>query len=105
MNTRTALLGSQGVSTGVALRQHVQQCLRLLQISGVKALGEPAVDGCQQLVGLGTFALLLPQPAQASGSTQLPGFGLLTAGNGERVVETVFCCSILRPSMLAPGLE
>src|SRR5262245_50282007 len=29
-----------------------------------KALGEPAVDGCQQLVGLGTFTLLLQQPTQ-----------------------------------------
>src|SRR5262249_44636700 len=42
----------------------LQQRLRLLEVSSVKALGEPPVDGCQQLVGLGTFALLLPQPAQ-----------------------------------------
>jgi hypothetical protein len=44
MNTRLALLGSMGVSTSVALRQRVQQRLRLLQVSGVKALREPAVD-------------------------------------------------------------
>jgi hypothetical protein len=43
MNTHPALLGRKGMSTGVALRQCVQQCLRLLQVSGVKALGEPAV--------------------------------------------------------------
>jgi hypothetical protein len=46
MNTRPALLGSKGVSTGVALRQRVQQCLRLLQVSGVKSFSEPPVDWC-----------------------------------------------------------
>jgi len=44
MNTCLALLGSKGVSTGIVLRQRIQQCLRLLQISRVKALGEPVVD-------------------------------------------------------------
>jgi hypothetical protein len=34
----------QGVSTGVALRQRAQQCLRLLQVGSVKAFGEPVVD-------------------------------------------------------------
>jgi hypothetical protein len=29
------------MSAGVALRQRVQQCLRVLQVSRVKALGEP----------------------------------------------------------------
>ena len=46
MNARLALLGSKGVSTGVALRQPLQQCLRFLEVRGVKALGEPAVDRC-----------------------------------------------------------
>ena len=44
INTRPAWVGSTGVSTGVALRQCLQQCLRLVQVSGVKALGEPAVN-------------------------------------------------------------
>jgi hypothetical protein len=44
MNTHPALLGSKSVSTGVALRQRVQQRLGLLQVRRVKALGEPAVD-------------------------------------------------------------
>ena len=39
MNMHPALLGRKGVSTGVALRQRVQQGLRLLQIRGVKAFG------------------------------------------------------------------
>jgi hypothetical protein len=47
MNTRPALLGRKDVSTGIALRQRVQQCLRLLQVGGVKPLGEPAIDRCE----------------------------------------------------------
>src|SRR5262245_51519011 len=54
-------------STGIALPQHVQQRLRLLEIGRVKALGEPAVHGCQQPVGCGPLALLLPQARQAYG--------------------------------------
>src|SRR4051795_2414881 len=33
-----------------------KQCLCVLQIGGVKALGEPAVDRCEQLVGCGRLA-------------------------------------------------
>jgi hypothetical protein len=44
MNTCPALLGSKGVSISVALRQRLQQRLGLLEVSGVKALGEPAID-------------------------------------------------------------
>jgi len=50
----------QGVSTSIALRQRVQQCLRLLQVRGVKALGEPVVDPCQQLTGVFTLPLTRP---------------------------------------------
>jgi hypothetical protein len=53
------------VSTGIALRQHVQQRLGLLEVGGVKALGEPAVDRRQQRMGFGLLALLLPQPRLA----------------------------------------
>jgi hypothetical protein len=38
MNTRPAVLGRTGVSTGIALRQRVQQCLPLLQVGGIKPL-------------------------------------------------------------------
>ena len=44
MNPCPALLESKSVSTGVASHQRVQQYLRRLQVSRVKALGEPAVD-------------------------------------------------------------
>ena len=49
------------MSASVALRQRLQQRLGLLQVGGVKPLGEPAVDRCQQLVRFGPLALLLPQ--------------------------------------------
>ena len=69
MHTHPAWVGSTGVSTGVALRQRVQQRLRLLQVGGVKALGEPVVDRCQEVMGFLTLLLLLPESSQArSGS-------------------------------------
>src|SRR6266446_2786852 len=72
-------------------RQGVQQRLRLLQVGGVKALGEPAVDRDQQLAGFVPLALALPQPAQAHGGPQLQGLGLLAASYGQRLLKTVFC--------------
>jgi hypothetical protein len=99
MNTRPALLGRKGVSTGVALRPRVKQCLRILQVSGVKPLGEPVVDRCQQVVGFLALALLLPQAAQARGSPQLPGLGLLAAGNGQGLLEAGFRLGRVRDSL------
>ena len=61
MNTHLALLGSTGVSTGVALRQRVQQCLRLLQVSRSEAFGEPPVDVPKYLPRFLTLPLLLPE--------------------------------------------
>ena len=40
--------------------QGFQQGLGLLEVGGVKALGEPAVDLGQELMGIGALALLLP---------------------------------------------
>src|SRR5262249_17733590 len=61
----------------VLSRQLIKQRLGVLQVSGVKALGEPAVDRCQQLIGFDALTLQLPQARQAQGSAQLPGPGLL----------------------------
>src|SRR5688572_14778393 len=47
--------------------QFLQQRLGVLQVGGIKALGEPAVDRCKQLPSLGLLALLLPQATQAHG--------------------------------------
>ena len=43
-----------------SLRQLVEERLGLLQVQRVKALGEPAVDRRQQLVGFGPPSLLAP---------------------------------------------
>src|SRR6516162_1497816 len=90
MNTRPALLESKGVSTGVALRQRVQQCLRLLQVRGVKALGEPAIDRCQQLVGFLSLALLLPESSEARSGAEFPRFRRLVLGDRHGVMEAGF---------------
>ena len=90
MSTSPALLGRKGVSTGVALRQRVQQCLRLLQVSGVKALGEPSRRSVPTTVGLGALALPQPETGQAHGGAQFQGFGLLVAGDVEGLVESRF---------------
>lgn len=52
--------------------QRLQQCGCLPQVSGVEALGKPAVDFGQEPMGCGALPLQLPQPAQAYGSPQLP---------------------------------
>ena len=44
MDIHPALQGRQGVSADVASRQRLQQRLGLLEVGGVKALGEPAID-------------------------------------------------------------
>src|SRR5262245_31466354 len=60
---------SHVISLGLEL---VQQCLRLLEIRCVKALGEPVVHRGEQVVGLLALALVLPQARQAGGSAEFP---------------------------------
>src|SRR5215475_4629111 len=72
------------------LRQLLQQRLGFLEVGGVEALGEPAVDRREQVVRFLAFALLLPQAAQAHSGSQLPGFGLLAAGNLNRLLKVRF---------------
>ena len=50
------------------MAQFLQQRLRLLQVFGVKPLGEPAVDLGQQLPGVFPLILLLPQTREARSS-------------------------------------
>ena len=51
----------------------LQERLGFLEVGGVKALGEPAVDRRQQLAGFGALALALPQASQAGGGAECPG--------------------------------
>ena len=71
--------------------QGLEERFGLLQVGGVKALGEPAIDRRQQLAGVGPLALALPQPAQAQRGTELSGLRLLAAGHGQRLLKTGFC--------------
>jgi hypothetical protein len=71
-------------------RQLIKQRLGLLEVGSVKAFSEPAVDRYEQFVGFIPLALLLPQPAEAHRRPQLPGFGLLAAGNGEGLLKAGF---------------
>jgi hypothetical protein len=57
---------------GVALCQRLQQGLGLLEVSRVKALGEPAVERVQELPGAVTLALALPSPARCMGRVAPP---------------------------------
>jgi hypothetical protein len=84
-----------GVSAGVALRQRRQQCLGLLQVGGVKALGEPAVERRQQVVGLGALALVLPESAQAHRGAEFEGLGLLLTSHGEGLPKTPLAVVLL----------
>ena len=70
--------------------QRVEERLGVLQVSRVKPLGEPAIDRCEQVIGLSALALLLPQAGQAHRRAQLPGFGLLATGNDQGLLEAGF---------------
>ena len=56
-----------GGFVGIRSGQTSEQRLGLPQVGSVEALGEPAVDRGQQLVGFGPLTLGLPQPGQAHG--------------------------------------
>src|SRR5262245_27839038 len=76
-------------------RQFFQQRFGCLGVSGVKALGEPAINLCQELVCFCLLALLLPQPTQARRSAQLQRFRLLTVGYGEGLMKTSFSLRVV----------
>ncbi len=71
-------------------RQLIQQGLSLLQVRRVKPFREPLINGRKEVAGFRLLPLLLPQPGEARGGTQLPGFGLLVAGHGEGLLKTGF---------------
>ena len=63
------------------LYQLVEQPLRVFQVGGVEALGEPSVDGCEQVAGLALPALLAPQPGEACSGAQFVAARALIAGD------------------------
>src|SRR5207248_5571425 len=68
----TVIHGSLLVMLTTGSRQFVEQHLCVLQIGGVEALGEPAVNGRQQLARFGPPALFGPQLGDARRSAQFP---------------------------------
>jgi len=50
----------------------IEHRLRIFQVGGVEALGEPAVDRGEQIARFHPSALLAPQPAEARRRAQLP---------------------------------
>ncbi len=67
------------------LRQLVQQRLRLFQVGGVEPLGEPAVDGSEEVAGFDGLALGMPEAGEAGRGAEFPGLGLLAPCKFERV--------------------
>ena len=68
-------------------RQLVEQRLRLFQIGGVEALGEPAVDRREQFARFGPPALFAPQPGEARRGAQFLGFRLLPSRDAQCLFE------------------
>ena len=66
----------------------VKQRLCLDQVAGAKAVREPAVDGCEQVVRALPFAATRPQPREARGGAEFEGLCLLLTRDIERTAET-----------------
>jgi len=88
------------MSTGVALRQRVQQCLGVLEVSRIKAFRKPVIHRGEQVIGFLAFALLVPEPSETCCGTEFPGFGLLISGDCKGFVETRFGFSDIIPRQL-----
>ena len=58
----------------------LQHRLGLLEVWGIKTLGEPAINLRQHVVSFGALALALPQPTQTHHGPQLERFRLLLPG-------------------------
>jgi hypothetical protein len=79
----------------VRLAQGLKQCPGVLEVSSIKALGEPAIHRRQELSCLGTLALVLPQAAEAHSGAEFQRFCLLATGEVAGVTETRFCLARL----------
>jgi hypothetical protein len=73
--------------SAVSSCQDLQQRLSLLEVDGVKALGEPAIDLRQELMRGLAQALVLPEPAQAHDRTQFKRLRPLTLGQRQGLLE------------------
>jgi hypothetical protein len=67
--------------------QFVEERFCLLQVWRVAALGEPGIDGREEVVGLLPLAPIAPEPCEAHRRAKLPRAGLLRPGDFERALE------------------
>jgi hypothetical protein len=65
------------------LGQFVEQRLGVLEVGGVEALGEPAVDRREQITGFGAAILVAAESGEAHGGAQFPELGLLLLGDAQ----------------------
>src|SRR5712691_3073909 len=64
--------------------EFVEQRLRLFQILGIEAFGEPAVDRCEKIAGLAAPRLFGQQAGEADSGAQLEPARALLARNRKR---------------------
>ncbi len=50
----------------------MEQCLRFLQVGDVESLGEPTADGSEEVAGLGSPAVALPEAGERRGLDPVP---------------------------------
>src|SRR5215467_7275719 len=67
----------------------IEQFFRVLQVGGVEAFGEPAVEGREQFARLASPALLAPQAGEARGGAHFVATRALLAGDREGGAERV----------------
>ncbi len=74
---------------GRALGDGVQQGFRVLEVRGVEAFGEPAIDRGEQVAGFAGLALGLPEAREGSGGAESPQFCTLRSRNSDRLLESI----------------
>src|SRR5208283_2786554 len=76
------------VSTAIELTaQFLEQRLGFLEVCGVEALGEPAIDVVEHRAGLVTTTLLRNQPCEARASTKFKSSRAHALGKQDRLAE------------------
>ena len=73
--------------SAVGSRQLLEQLLRFFQVGGVKALGEPAIDGREEVASLGEAAPVAVKPGEVCGRAQFERAGLLALGDRQQLFE------------------
>jgi hypothetical protein len=61
--------------------QLVEQRLCLFEVGRIETLGEPVVDRCEKVMGVGAATLVAAEPGEARGGAQFPELGVLFLGD------------------------